>query len=88
MKHFLLCKEDPVLLILDSYESHLAIPVINRAKGNGSTALLTLLPHISHTLQSLDCTIFGPYKTYYNACLNPGEVAPTHYLNEVAWGIS
>jgi len=55
----LFCKEDPVLLILDSYESHLAIPVSNTAKGNGSNALLTLLPHTSHTLQPLDCTIFG-----------------------------
>lgn len=65
----LLCKEDQVLLILNSYESHLAIRVINTAKGNGSISLLTLLPHISHTLQPLGCTIFGPYKTYYNACL-------------------
>ena len=66
----LLCKEDPVLLILDSYESRLAIPIINTTKEDGSIALHTLLPHTSHTLQPLDCTIFGPYKTHYNACLN------------------
>jgi hypothetical protein len=58
-----LSKEDPVLLILDSYELQLTIPVIHTAKGNGGIALLTLLPHTSRTLQPLDCTIFGPYKT-------------------------
>ena len=80
----LLCKEDSVLLILGSYESHLAIPVFSTAKGNGSIALLTLLPHTSHTLQPLDCTIFGPYATYYNACLNDWMVSnpgkPVNYI--------
>jgi hypothetical protein len=58
----LLCKEDPVLLILDSHELHFVFPVINTAEGNGSIVLLTLPPHTSHTLQPLNCTIFGPYK--------------------------
>ena len=63
------CKEDLVLLILDNFESHLLIPAINMAKENG-ILLLTLPPHTSRKLEPLDCTVFGPYKTYYNACLN------------------
>ena len=72
------CKEDPVLLILDNHESHLSIPAINVAKENG-IFLFILLPHTSPKLQPLDCTIFGPYKSYYNAYLhdwmlsNPGK---------------
>jgi hypothetical protein len=63
------CKEDPALLILDNYESHLSVTAINVAKENG-IVMLTLPPHTSHTLQPLDRTVFGPYKAYYNACLN------------------
>jgi len=65
-------------VILDNRESHLAIPAINMAKENG-IFLFILLPHTSPKLQPLDCTIFGPYKSYYNACLhdwmlsNPGK---------------
>jgi len=39
------------------------------AKENG-ILLLTLPPHTSRKLEPLDCTVFGPYETYYNACLN------------------
>jgi ABC-type branched-subunit amino acid transport system substrate-binding protein len=56
-------------LILDSRESHLSIPAINVAKENG-IVFLTLPPNTSYNLQPLVCTVFGPYKVYYNACLN------------------
>lgn len=39
--------------------------IFNVAKESG-IVLLTLLPH---ALQPLDCTIFGPCKKHYNACL-------------------
>jgi hypothetical protein len=72
LKHFFACerpyKEDLVLLILDNHESHLSIPAINVAKEN-RILLLTLPPHTSCKLEPLDCAVFGPYKTYYNACL-------------------
>jgi hypothetical protein len=73
LKHFIACekpcKEDPVLLILDNHESHISITAINVAKENG-IIMLTLPPHTSHKLQPLDRNVFGPYKAYYNACLN------------------
>jgi hypothetical protein len=59
------------------------------AKENGGTILFTLLPHISHTLQPLFCTIFGPYKTYYNACLhdwmlsNPGKPVTIYSVADI-----
>jgi len=32
--------------------------------------MLTLPPRTSRKLQPFDCTVFGSYKTYYNAYLN------------------
>ncbi|WP_341658275.1 helix-turn-helix domain-containing protein [Blattabacterium cuenoti] len=61
--------DDPALLILDNHESHMSIEAIEIAKKNG-VVMLTLPPHTSHKLQPLDCTVFGPYKTYYNVALN------------------
>ena len=73
LKHFIACKrackEHTVLLVLDNHKSHLSIPALNVAKENDNF-FLTLSPHTSFKLQPLDCTVFGPYKTYYNACLN------------------
>jgi hypothetical protein len=63
------CKEDPALPILGNHESHLSIVAINVTKENG-IIILTLPPHTSHKVQPLDRTAFGPYKAYYNACLN------------------
>ena len=57
------------LLILDNHEFHLSISAISVTKENG-ILLLTLPPHTSHNLEPLDCTVFGPYETYYSACLN------------------
>jgi hypothetical protein len=39
------------------------------AKENG-IPVPTVPPHTSDKLEPLVCTVFGPYKTYYNACLN------------------
>lgn len=61
--------ENPVLIVLDNHESHISLPVIDLAKENG-IVLLTFPPHTSHKLQPLDRTVFGPYKTFYNQCLN------------------
>jgi hypothetical protein len=73
LKHFITCekpcKEDTALLILDNHESHVSIAAINVAKENG-IVMLTLPPRISHKLQPLYLTVCGPYKAYYNACLN------------------
>jgi hypothetical protein len=67
LKHFIACekpsKEDPALLMSDNHESHISITAINVAKENG-IVMLTLPPHTSYKLQSMDCTVFGPYKAY------------------------
>jgi hypothetical protein len=73
MKHFISCKrpckEDPVLWILHSHESHFSMPAINLAKENIIFSL-TLLHHTSHKLKPLNCTVFSPYRASYNACFN------------------
>jgi hypothetical protein len=80
LKHFIACekpcKEDPALLILDNHGSHVSITAINVAKENG-VVILILPPHTSRKLQPLDCTVFGPYKAYYNACLNDWMLSNT-----------
>lgn len=69
IKHVKPSKENPVLVVFDNHESHISIPVIELAKSHG-IVLLTIPPHTSHKLQPLDCTVFGPYKTYYNQAAN------------------
>ena len=72
LKHFIEYAKpsvtSPVLMIFDNHESHCSIEAVRLAKENG-IILLTLPPHTSHKLQPLDCSVFGPYKTFYNtAC--------------------
>jgi len=63
--------EDPVPLILNKYDPHLSITAIVVAKEN-DISLITLPPLTSQKVQPTDCTIFGPYGTYYNPCLMTG----------------
>ena len=63
------CKENPDSLIFYTHESHLSIPAINVTKEYVIFRAYTS-SHTSHTFQPLNGTIFGQYKTYYNACLN------------------
>jgi hypothetical protein len=73
LKHYIACemsgKEDPALLILYKYDPHLSIPAIVVEKEN-HISLITLPPHTSHKVRSLDNTVFGPYGTHDNTCLN------------------
>jgi len=66
VKHSQSSVDHPVLLLLDSHESHLSVDGIQFAKDNG-IHLLSFPPHCSHGLQPLDCTVFFPRKRYYNA---------------------
>jgi hypothetical protein len=53
--------------------------------------LFTLLPH---ALQPLECTIFGPCKKYYNACLNdwilsnPGKPVTVYSTADILENVS
>jgi hypothetical protein len=66
----------------------LSIAAINVAKDNG-IFLLALSPHTSHKLQPLDCTIFGPDRTCYNAYLNdwmlsnPGKPVQMYHAADI-----
>lgn len=70
MKHFVnnvKCSKDrPVLLLLDNHESHLSIPGLDFAKGNG-VVMVSFPPHCSHKLQPLDRSVFGPLKKFINS---------------------
>ena len=82
MQHFVAVtkssKEYPVLILLDNYESHLSIALIDYCRDNG-IVLLTLPSHCSHKLQPLDQTVFGPFKKCVNTATddwiksNPGK---------------
>ncbi|KAF2891222.1 hypothetical protein ILUMI_14951 [Ignelater luminosus] len=62
-------KENPTLVIMDNHESHLAPEVLNIAKEN-RVILLTIPPHTSHKLQTLDVSVFGPFQNFYNAAVD------------------
>ena len=52
------------MLLLDGYESHLSMPVVNYAEKE--KILLVCLPsHATHLLQPLDVGLFGPLQHYY-----------------------
>lgn len=55
--------ESPILLTLDSHYSHTRnIDVIDIARQNNVT-IVSLPPHTSHKMQSLDLTFMSPFKT-------------------------
>ena len=62
-------KVNSLLLIYDNHESHLSINVIDLAKENGVT-ILTIHPHCSHKLQSLDVSVYSAFKSYYAAAMD------------------
>ncbi|XP_065654645.1 tigger transposable element-derived protein 4-like [Hydra vulgaris] len=74
IKHFVkysnCSQESPVLLLLDSHESHISVKDLELAIQHGIT-MISFPPHCSHKLQPLDRTVFGPLKRFYNsACDN------------------
>ena len=60
-KHVKPTTDNPILILLDNHESHLAIEALDYAKENG-IIMLSFPPHCSHRLQPLDFTVFGPLK--------------------------
>ncbi|XP_065653122.1 uncharacterized protein LOC136080428 [Hydra vulgaris] len=67
---FIFPRESPVLLLLDSHESHISVKGLELAIQHGIT-MISFPPHCSHKLQPLDRTVFGPLKRFYNsACDN------------------
>ena len=64
VKHIRVMKDKPVLLLLDSQQSHLDMNVLELAKENGVVMLFP--PHTSHKLQPLDRSVYGPFKKFVN----------------------
>ena len=68
-----------MLLILDNHELIAYIVESSYNYTRNGIVLLTIPPHMSHRLQTLDRAICGPFKSYYNRaidfwmCNNPGK---------------
>ena len=73
LKHFIqftkCCTENPVLLIMDNHASHISLTPSLMGRKHG-IVMVTIHPHTSHKLQSLDRTVYGPFKRYYKAALD------------------
>ena len=54
---------------MDNYSSHISFAVADFAYKNG-VWLITFYLHISHKLQPLDQTVFGPFKRFYSKALD------------------
>jgi hypothetical protein len=66
IQHVKHSNNNKVLLIFYNHENHCSAEGVPLAKEN-CIILLIIAPHTSHKLQPLDWSVFGPYKTYYNA---------------------
>jgi hypothetical protein len=55
------------LLIVDGHNSHVTLEVVHKAIQVGLD-LVTLPSHISHHLQPLDVSVFGPFKRAFKRC--------------------
>ena len=55
----------PVLLLLDGHSSHYEPSTIRMAAAEG-IIVMALPPHLTHHLQPLDLSLFGPLKTYWS----------------------
>ena len=72
-RHTLCTKDNPILIICDNHESHISIEVINYCRDNG-IVYLSLPPHTSHKLQTLDVSVFGPFKGKLKIAFNDWHI--------------
>ncbi len=81
-------RENPSLLIYDNHESHVTLPVINKAREHG-VEILTLPPHCSNKMQPLDITVYKSLKTFYNRAAdtwllsNPGRTITIYEVSKL-----
>uniref|UniRef100_H2YBW1 DDE-1 domain-containing protein n=1 Tax=Ciona savignyi TaxID=51511 RepID=H2YBW1_CIOSA len=69
VKHMNSSKENPSVLVMDNHQSHLLYDVITLAREHGVN-IVTFPPHCSHRMQPLDVSVYGPFKSHYNALLD------------------
>ena len=81
--------ENPVLLIMGNHASHISLTASLIGRKH-EIVMVTIHPHTSHKLQSLDRTVYGPFKRYYNAALdnwireNPATVLSIYGVAQLA----
>ena len=56
-------KKKPAVLLMNNYESHLSLEVVEMAWVNG-LSIVTFPPQYPHRLQPLDVSFYGPLKSY------------------------
>jgi hypothetical protein len=84
-------KEDSVILLMDSHESHCILDSTLYARESGIT-LVTFPLHCSHRLQPLDVGVMGPFKGKLRQAqhdwiiANPCEVVTVHDLTSLTNG--
>jgi hypothetical protein len=59
------CAENPCMLLLDNYASHISLPAIDFCR-KYHIHMLFLPPHSTHKAQPLDRSFFGPLKAFYS----------------------
>ena len=66
---------------MDNHFTHITLEVINTALEN-SYLILTMPPHFTHKLQSLDVGVIGSFKRFYSrSCSNRDSSDPRHSLS-------
>lgn len=63
MKHIIVWKCKPVLLLLDINQSRLSLRILYPSKVN-KVELLSFLPHIANKLKLLCRSTYGPFKKF------------------------
>ena len=77
-------KERPLLLLIfDGLLTHVSIPVISKAIEE-NIHIIKFPPHVTHVLQLLDVTCFGPLKRNWEKMLNArlNELGPRAHLDK------
>ena len=80
--------ENKIVVVMDNHESHISLAAIDYARQKG-IVLLTIPPHSSHKLQSLDKTVYGPFKKAFNSAMDcwlrshPGRTVTIYEIPEL-----
>jgi hypothetical protein len=80
--------DNPALLILDNHISHCTLAAVVFCRENHITHL-SLPPHVSHKLQTLNVRFFGPLKAMYShevdnwLVTNPGNIMSQRHVTDL-----
>lgn len=92
-KHTHASPANEIIVVMDNHESHIALNSVVYAKECGINNV-TLPPHTSNKTQPLDLSVFGPFKSYFNAQADtwmlkiPGKTITIYQMAELmgkAW---